>query len=419
MPIPLNDQLQFKNAYNAFFTDKWNFIISVIYKGNAPKLSKIVIDIKQNSIETTASCELTRQGSSSLNYYIICVSELEQQSINDIIIISPTKKDGSVTWTNEINESNNKVEKVSLDDSNFKSIILDFRDGYDMYFTNNKWFFSIYAYNKTNYAYDGQLGMYKVDISVIRSSTEFNTIAFCLLYDGISTHLNRRLLCSCEYDDQRKDDLIKISYIKSSSSTITWKGGITADFQIVLNTVLTIKKTDNLKQNENTYWAFDIETENNENTILPLYSKVIVDVDENQFSDEYANCTVNDYNKLSCLSDVRTSAPKLTYFKTLDSSVLWTNENLEDYYILRNASVYLYSLDNLYYIDGKWHFTFKGSSLYSAKLIIDILYNNNPSTATCYGGKNYIVNCTVDNENQSKTALIKLRKEKSSLSTIT
>ena len=418
--IPLKYQLQLKNAYNAFFTDKWNFIISVVYKGNAPKLSKVVIDIKQNSIETTASCELTRQGSSSLNYYIICVSELEEQSINDIITISSTKKDGSVTWTNEINESNNKVEKVSLEDSNFKSILLDFRDAYGMYYSNNKWFFSIYAYNSSNYAYDSNLGMYKVDISVIRSSTEFKAIAFCLLYDGISTPINRRLLCSCEYEDQRKDDLIKISYTKSSSSTITWKGGITADFPIVLNTILTIKKADILQKNVDGYWIFDIETENNENTILPLNSKVVVDVDKDDNTNKYANCTVNYYNKLSCVSDVvGIVEPKLKYLKTLDSSVIWTNENLEDYYILTNANIGLISLDNLYYIDGKWHFTLKVTSLYSAKIIIDILYNNNPSTATCYGGKNYIVNCTVDNENQSKTALIKLTKEKSSLSTIT
>ena len=95
-------------------------------------LSKIVIDIIQNSIETIASCELTRQGSNGLNYYVICVSELELQSINDIITINPTKKDGSVTWTNEINDSNNKAEKISLEDSNFKSILLGFRDAYNM-----------------------------------------------------------------------------------------------------------------------------------------------------------------------------------------------------------------------------------------------------------------------------------------------
>ena len=77
IPIPLNYQLELNNAYKAYFTDRWNFIIYAKYKGDAPNHSKIVVDIKQNTQETTASCELLRQGYNGLNYYIFCISDLQ------------------------------------------------------------------------------------------------------------------------------------------------------------------------------------------------------------------------------------------------------------------------------------------------------------------------------------------------------
>ena len=416
IPIPLNYKLSLTRANNALFTDKWNFLILATYKGDAPNYSKIVIDITQNNVETTASCELLKQGSNGLSYYIFCFSELEEQTINDIITISSTKKQGSVTWTNEINESNNRVEKIVTSSSNIKSIELDFIDAYDLNFANGKWFFTIMS-RSLNTNINGVLGVYKVDIFVKTTSSEFNSVALCLLYDGIETNTHIRFLCYCYYANQNKEDLIKILYPKTSSSTVTWLHGIEDMVQISLITKLTIKKADTLTKNADTYWTFNIETENSENTLLPLNSKVIVDM---SISEYLANCTAVDSNKLSCVSNVRGSEePKLAYLKTLDSSVTWTNENEEDYYIIRTADLSILSVDYLYFKNNKWHFNISTSSLYAAKVIVDILYNNNPSTATCYGGKNNLISCTVDNPTQEKTALIKLRKDKSTESTIT
>ena len=412
--IPLNYQLELIKANNGFFTDRWNFLIYATYKGDAPKSSLIVIDIIQDSKETTASCELLRQGSNNLKWYIFCISNLENQSISDIIIINSSQKSGSVTWTNTIGESNNKVEKFS----NSKSKSLDFCDAYDMYYANNKWFFTVIT-NTFNAGTDN-IGIYKIDITVKQSSSEIKSTASCLIIDGIDNAAKIKLLCSCDYSDQSKDDLIKISYEKTESSTVTWLSGITSDYSITLKTVLTIKKGDNLDTKEDHHWIFDIEIELNENTILPVGSKVITDVDLDTQTQHSANCTAETNNKLSCYSTAYgTEEPKIAYLKSLTSSITWTNENEEDYYILRRETLSLLSVDYLYFLDNKWHFNISTSGLYAAKVIVDILYNDIPSTATCYGGKNRLISCIVDYEHQEKSAIIKLSKQKTELSTIT
>ena len=98
-----------------------------------------------------------------------------------------------------------------------------FFDAYDLYYSNNKWFFTIWcnpAIGGNNYK--DILGLYKVDITVIKTSEQLKAIANCLIYEGVERYA--RLLCSCEYENQSKDDLIKVSYTKTASSTVTWTG---------------------------------------------------------------------------------------------------------------------------------------------------------------------------------------------------
>ena len=414
--IPLNYQLTFTKANISFFTDKWNFIITARHIGYAPRNSKIVIDIIQNSKETTATCEILKTINGNENFYTLCTSDLEQQSINDVIRINPTKKVGTVTWNTGLTESNNLVEKISLVD-NILSMESAFYDAYDLYYSNNKWFFTISCRpGISGNNYKNILGLYKVDITVIKTSGQLNAIANCLIYEGITR--DARLLCSCEYDNQSKDDLIKVSYTKTASSTVTWTQGIKKDFTMTLKTVLAIEKAYNLTVN--TYWCFNIDIVNDVNSILPLNSKVIVDIYGNGVNDETtANCTTFDYYKLYCRANSGTTGePKLVYTKSDKSSVTWTNEDEEVYYMLRTAKVFFRSVQYLYFQNNKWHFNMSVSDLYNAIVIVDILYNDEPSTATCYGGRNGLI-CTVDKETQSKTDYIKLSKTKTDASTIT
>lgn len=415
--IPLTYSLPFTKAFGAFFTDKWSFLITSSYKESAAAHSKIIIDIIQNTQETTATCELLTQGQSSNNRYIYCISNLVGQTSEDTIEINPTKISGTATWTNDITEENKIVEKVSTSGSNSKELI--FIDAYDMYFSNNKWFFTIISRTTSAIAEaDGLL--FKVDISVTKSSSSelITSTATCLLYDGIGYTSEVKFLCSCDYESQSKDDLIKLHYPKTESSTITWSSGITSDYPIVLNTVLTIKEANTLKKDaQNIYWIFKVEIDRTESTILPLNSKVTVDISQSGY---LANCTVDSANILSCVSNCRTTEPNLVYYKSTSSSVTWTNEETEIYWILREATVALLSVNYLYFKENKWRFNISTNLGYS-KVIIDVTYNGAKSTATCFGFKNYILNCEVNKESQSKTDSVQLSstKPEGGISTVT
>ena len=58
-----------------------------------------------------------------------------------------------------------------------------------------------------------------------------------------------------------------------------------------------------------------------------------MDIDKNKY---LANCTAETETILDYLADCVTSTtPNLVYYKSPKSSVEWTNEDLNDYYILR------------------------------------------------------------------------------------
>ena len=134
-------------------------------------------------------------------------------------------------------------------------------------------------------------------------------------------------MLSCVYADsnQNKDDLITIAYPKhdSSSLSIKWKTGITGNYPITLNTELIYaNKIDNYRK-QNSYWNFDVHLETNDNYILPLNSKVIIDINK-----KTANCTATSKTLLSCQSQINDySQPTITLdlIKSLDSSILWKN----------------------------------------------------------------------------------------------
>ena len=169
---------------------------------------------------------------------------------------------------------------------------------------------------------------------------------------------------------------------------------------------MAIKKADSLKtEGFAKNWIFKVEFTKNSDTILPLNSKVVVDIDKNKY---LANCTAETETILDCLADCVTSTtPNLVYYKSPKSSVEWTNEDLNDYYILREETIDLISVNYLFFNESKWHFTLSASSDYS-RVVVDIIYNDKASTATCNGKANHILLRDVDEETQSNTDLIKL-----------
>lgn len=402
IPIAMRHTLNFQQALAGFFTDRFHFLIAALNEINTPKYSIIVTDVYVNGIAKTATCTiLDKRSLYDRQGYVYCVTDLKRQ-------------ESTITWEG-LTADNGRIDE--LDTSTLINKELQFIDAYDMYFADNKWMFTINSWDSAPSVGKnrGEIGAYKVDILV--NGNEKST-AICLNYDGIEQVTNIKFICVCQHSNQNKNDLIKISKEKVSGS-ITWKPTLTQDQPISLQTTLTIIKGYDLKRGSNNKWSFKVDLNSNENTILPIGSKVIVDMTESPY---IANCTADSKILLSCNSDIIVNtAPKLDYYKSLQSTVTWTNTNKDDYFMISTAKLQFISANKLYFEDGKWKFDLSVTPLSSAKVIIDILYGSEASTATCTGGRNNRVSCIVDKESQSQNVLIKIKKEKpsGSASTVT
>ena len=312
--IPLNTSLTFSETSGAIFTNKWNFMILTTDSDSYPAYSKVLIDILHNDEETTASCSIVK------DKYLYCFSDFPTQSPDDQITIKYTKKYGSITWKTSFTDA--PLVEGTLATSQTTMI---FKDAYNLNFANNKWSFTINA--QATITNINRKARYPVDIIVKKSSDTENKIsANCLIYITKETY-NTQLICSCPYEEQSKDDLITIAYPKhdSTSSSIKWSSGITKNYPITLNTELTYDNIGNY-QKLNNKWNFDINLLSNENYVLPLNSKLIVDIKGNK----RVNCTATSKTVLLCVSDTSSSSkqPTIEYepIKSLDSSVTWLNE---------------------------------------------------------------------------------------------
>ena len=101
----------------------------------------------------------------------------------------------------------------------------------------------------------------------------------------------------------------------------------------------------------------------------------------------------------------------LTDTKSLKSSVEWKQNLQDDYRIILNTELYFVDAYNMIYneTDQKWHFLVRVTSCkIDSKVIIDILYGVEYSTATCIAVNSTVFHCVVNEENQRKTTLIKV-----------
>ena len=414
--IPLNHNYTFVNATFGFFTDKWNFMLFAKDTGATPKNSTVLIDIIQNENDALANCQVIEEGSRNKIIGMFCQSEAANQASTDTLTINTVKKYGSITWNQGTNGLVYTLSMASTD--TFKEYTLTYLDAFDMYYANDKWHFTLLANSNANYK---EIGIMKVDLSVLRASgTTESAIAKCLLHTGYKESNGVRFLCTCEYDYQAEGDLLKIFHKtgRTPTSTITWQSGKDDPESITLMAKLTITNGHIYKEDKGSHWSFTVNVTSAKT--LPLNSKVVVDL--NSGSTLYKSpCTVTSQILLTCNSDIASSVsdPVLSYKKTLDSSVTWTNEDEEDYYLIRQGSIIaLLSTDYLYFDTekSKWNFNISVSGLSYSKVIIDAFYGAEATTATCKSGRNHLLHCVVDKDSQEKTTLIKLKKDKVSAS---
>ena len=388
--IPRNITLEFKKAHDLFFTDKWNFLITVNCLQNTESDMVIIIDILHNYKETTATCKRLNR-----DYEYHCVSDFESQSETDTIIIRYKKKYGSVSWKYDI--TNDKIKIEQAQERSHKA--LKFYDAFDMYYSNQgKWMLSLKVNDTSQYG-----GIYKVDLLINKLQGEpIESIAICLLINNI-------LLCKADYSSQDKTDLIMVNKDKSSLSTIEWDWKISTNYPIILKTTLFLKFVyDQIKDNNysNDYWSFKISI-NSKSAILPIGSKLVVDYSNSIKVMSTANCSVISDSVLSCKSNKKfynTNPPYLKTKKSYLSSVTWI---IPENYTLISADI-------LYFVESekKWHFNLTVSPWNNNKAFVDVLYGDKSTLAICHC-KERTLHCAIDEENQERGKIIKLSKTSS------
>ena len=154
----------FNKAYGKFFTDKWHFMISAKYEEIAPLDAKVIVDILHNDVETTATCTLLQKNSGA-NGKLHCISDYATQKYTDTIKINTRKNLGTVTWSGGLTSQNNLVSEFSSVSEETQIKIINIFKAGDMYFADNKWFFSIIARTDSNTKLEEK--RYNVDLLVL------------------------------------------------------------------------------------------------------------------------------------------------------------------------------------------------------------------------------------------------------------
>ena len=409
VPIPLITILTFTKAYGLFFNDVWNFIIEASSPDiSIPSESNIIIDILRNSNEEKANCFLVggvKAKVSNLTCSVIGSNQLK----TDIIKINPNKKYASVTWNFLTTSNNNILNAIKYD------ISLSFIDAYDMVFSNNTWLFKILG-KPTATIWGG--GIYIIDIKYISTSGIFDSTSTCWTTGGTKAD-GIIFLCAADYEGQTQNDLVQIKYPKTDKSSVTWTTGISDNYQITLKTTLTLVKAYDLYFDQ--IWKFKIDVKDG---ILPPGAKVLIDTYNNNEL-LTTNCTSLNNKVILCDTQFTYSKYKirLTNEKSKKSSVEWVSNLQNDYLINLKVELAFGEAYNIYFDenDNKWNFQISkssGSMPIGSKIIIDILYDNLPSTATCYY-EDPRINCIVDEESQDKKKLVKISHIKTDKSTVT
>lgn len=399
LSIPLNHSLTFKSAYGAFFTGKWNFLVKYTNTGVSPKNSLVIIDIIQNSKETTASCHLLYQGSNSQVEEMYCVSDYPNQLSNDVVKINTNKKYGSISWTPAITGENNNIPSAEEKEA----ITLTLVDAYDLHYTtsNHIWSFIIEGSSPSVKT----VGIYKADISIKKysGSQETKGIAKCLLYDGVNT--NVKFICTCDYEEQNSRDLIKL--LSKDKGTITLSGSFTSPYSITLKTELFQSKIEEVTQTGGIY-TFKLNVIDG---ILPVDSKVIVSITYSPTSGRvYAKATCNADSSvlLSCETDTSVTSQPNYYHIRLEGASL-TCKNYESLKLdVRYVSKYEY---DTYLGRFKFNVTITNGSIPLNTLTrIPTTYKGQIKSSSCILIESKKFECTVIHEPQKNSDSFSLPK---------
>ena len=415
MKIPLKIELTYISSYllihNGTF---WNFKLDATLPYVIPVDSLILIDIKSNDNNLLAMCQGNTQNAKNVKATFSCACELDN---NSPLLINKNKIIGSVSWKNITGDSASISEKI----------ILSFKRAYDMTYDINqkKWQFFIECDSTAKLIEEKK---YILDYTQKERSdgNEYSTKIECELYS------DKILICSRIIDStSSKNYLLYMKYPTTTvaENAIYWSSEM-ADKSITLKTNLKFVKGTLSYDNS---WFLNLNVEVPTNNVLPVNSKVIINIQKGEDSMD-VDCNAQTSTLLKCNTKLKTdtnSLPALTLKKEKNTltSITWTNtEGNEDYYYFYlNTELEYISADKLKFnSDSIWQFNLE-TSLFpeKTKVIIDILYDGESSTATCTieskdtNVQKMFLLCLVDNASQSKSKLVKINHNKTQKSTIT
>ena len=249
---PNNLSINFSQALHLQLIDNiWQYDLYGKLNGEVdiPLGSLTYMNIMINDDKKNAGCILTKKNSTEVNFS--CEVNAEQQFISDEIIIS------------KINNNYLKFQPA-LEDKDINILVnktIPFIKAEKLlYNKDNIWQFEI-----TVQKYSIPIGSKSI-VDILYNGTLSQANCFC----NNSTSLN----CFVEKDNQTEYDLIKIQFIQSSKSTITWED-LTYVYEIPIEKELDyINITDLTSSSNKQLWTYKI---NFENGTLPLNGLVKVD----------------------------------------------------------------------------------------------------------------------------------------------
>ena len=179
-------------------TNKWYLNINVNdpKEGTLPINSKLTVAVREGSTDKSIECFVISR------LLLKCDTELSS-AVSDLPQYS-VKKEGSstssVTWTNE--DSDTAFDYLYL------STTLEYKSDDNWSFSTNIWTFNLETStfpDKTKIIIDVLYAGSPSTATCIKDSTKYSAIS-----------------CEVDKEGQSKNDLVKISHIKSEQSTITW-----------------------------------------------------------------------------------------------------------------------------------------------------------------------------------------------------
>ena len=394
---PFSLSIKYIEGINIDFENEiWEYDIKGEISGDEeiPIGSLSYMDIKVNNTNKLAGCIFNSKIENQILFN--CKINSLNQAPSDKIII-PTGHTSSSTL---------KFSPVLSQEQNF--IVYKnnpFIEGKDLFFNtgNNKWEFSIIVpYQSIPVATKSKIDiLYNGDLSS----------ADCFTND------NSNLDCIVNKETQNNLDLVKIHFIPSEISTISWNN-LTQVYEIPIKKELKYVSSYDLKYTSTNIWQFKIKIEEN---VLPDNSLITINIKlNNQYSiskcyhmNTILNCRTEN------IKEEDTSNIKISYERN-DASITWENIINDDIPITITASILYENSYDLTFTNNKWIFILKASSVgekINNKFPISIkikIGEDKDGIAYCYPIENKLdlYNCESIYEEQNENDLIIINGQK-------